>query len=224
MPTIHSLFGGHAPFKSLQEHMKVVHACAQVVLPLVDALVAGDDEQLKLHAKEIFRLEEQADLAKNELRVNLPRSLFLPVDRRDLLEVLDHQDSIADRAEDIAGLMIARDMTPPAPMAEPLIALARSSVDVVGLANEIIGLLDELLEVGFRGRTAERVELLTKQLNDAETQTDRLERDLARHLFQLEGELPPVTVIFWYRLIEWIGGLADHAEKVGNNVRLIIAR
>lgn len=224
MPTIPSLFGGHAPFKGLQEHMKIVDACAHQVVPLIDALIADDPDQLKICAKEIFRLEEQADVAKNELRMHLPRSLFLPVDRRDLLEVLHHQDTIADRAEDIAGLLIARDMKPPAEMEESLRGLTAGVVAVVGLAAEIIGQLDELLEVGFRGRTADKVEALAKQLNDAETRTDRLERELARRLFELEDQLNPVTVIFWYRLIEWIGALADHAEKVGNNIRLIIAR
>ena len=28
----------------------------------------------------------------------------------------------------------------------------------------------------------------------------------------------------WYQLIEWIGDLADYAEKVGDNLRLLIAK
>ena len=35
--------------------------------------------------------------------------------------------------------------------------------------------------------------------------------------------MSPVSVMLWYRLIEWIGDLADHAEKVGNRLRLLIA-
>jgi hypothetical protein len=30
--------------------------------------------------------------------------------------------------------------------------------------------------------------------------------------------------MFWYQLIEWIGDLADYAEKVGDRLRLLIAR
>jgi uncharacterized protein Yka (UPF0111/DUF47 family) len=36
--------------------------------------------------------------------------------------------------------------------------------------------------------------------------------------------MSPVSVIFWYQLIEWIGDLADYAEKVGDRLRLLIAR
>ena len=224
MATISSLFGGHKPFEQLQAHMRVVRECAQACNPLVEALVADDRDALKEIAKRIFDLESQADALKNEMRLNLPRSLFLPVDRRDLLDVLHTQDSIADTAEDIAGMFIARDMVVPDSMKETIVRMTDRCVSVVDLAAQIIEHLDELLEVGFRGRTADKVEALAEALNMAEDETDDLERLLSRQLFEIENTLDPVTVIFWYRIIEWIGDLADHAEKVGNNIRLIIAR
>jgi uncharacterized protein Yka (UPF0111/DUF47 family) len=30
--------------------------------------------------------------------------------------------------------------------------------------------------------------------------------------------------MFWYQLIQWVGNLADNAEKVGDRLRLLIAR
>jgi uncharacterized protein Yka (UPF0111/DUF47 family) len=36
--------------------------------------------------------------------------------------------------------------------------------------------------------------------------------------------MSPVSVMFWYRLIQWIGNLADNAEKVGDRLLLLIAR
>lgn len=224
MPTITNLFGGHAPFKHLQEHMRVVRKCAEHVVPLVDALIVEDADALRAEAKAIFALEAEADTLKNELRMNLPRSLFLPVDRRDLLNVLHVQDSIADTAEDIAGLMIRRNMLPPEPMRPILAELSRRCVEVVGLCADVIEHFDELIEVGFRGRVAEQVEILAGRLNEAEDETDELGRQLASKLFELEDEMKPVSVMFTYQLIEWIGDLADHAEKVGNTVRLLIAR
>ena len=38
------------------------------------------------------------------------------------------------------------------------------------------------------------------------------------------SELPPLRVVFWQRVIEMIGHLADHAENVGDRLRLLIAR
>ena len=42
----------------------------------------------------------------------------MPVDRRDLLEILELQDTVANTAQDIAGLLMERDMTVPKEMAE----------------------------------------------------------------------------------------------------------
>ncbi len=225
MPTspLASLFG-RSPFTGLQQHMRVVTECAQHVTPLIDALCAEDQAKLEHHAKEIFRLEEEADKVKHDIRKHLPRSLFMPVDRRDLLEVLHAQDSIADTAQDIAGILLERDMTPHDEFVEPLKALVAACVGVVDQGLAAIEMLDELVEVGFRGRTADRVDELLDGVNTAEDHTDELGMQLARALFQREDDLKPVTVMLWYRQIEWIGDLADHAEKVANRLRLIIAR
>ena len=47
---------------------------------------------------------------------------------------------------------------------------------------------------------------------------------LARTLFSKEDEMKPVSVIFWYQTIQWIGDIADFSEKVGDRMRLLIAR
>ena len=218
-----SLFGRN-PFRSLQEHMRVAIQCVDEVPGLFEALAAQDRERVAQITERIFELEEQADQVKNRLREQLPRGMFMPVDRRDLLEVLDMQDSMADVAQDIAGLLVERSMEVPAAMAEPLLALVKKCTEVCHQAAKIIEQLDELLEMGFRGREVTQVEEMITQLNHGEEVTDNMGIALARQLFQLEDTMNPVSVIFWYRLIEWIGDLADFAEKVGYRLRLLIAR
>jgi predicted phosphate transport protein (TIGR00153 family) len=161
---------------------------------------------------------------KHEVRAGLPRSLFLPVDRRDVLEVLHFQDSIADTAQDIAGLLLERKMSVPEHMADPLELFVERCVEVVGLAAEIVAAFDQLLEVGFKGPEVDEMEGKINRLNAAEDGTDDLGMALVRSLFAHEDEMKPVSVMMWYRLIEWIGDLADYAEKVANRVRLLIAR
>jgi uncharacterized protein len=212
------------PFRSLQEHMQSVIECVDHVPGLFDALAAGDSGEVARLKELIFESEDQADRIKNTLREQLPRGLFLPVNRRDLLEVLDMQDSIADTAQDIAGLLVERNMTVPEPLRAQLRPFVDRCVFACHHASGIIGQLDELLELGFRGREVAHVEGLINELNDIEEETDQMEIALSRLLFSNEDEMKPVSVIFWYRLIEWIGDLADYAEKVGNRLRLMIAR
>lgn len=221
--TFSKLFG-QSPFTALQAHMRVVLECAREVQPLIEALSVGDTDTVSDKKERIFEREAEADLIKNELRLHLPKSLFMPVDRRDLLEVLHLQDSIANTAQDIAGLLIERQMTIPDFMREPLIALTARCIDTCEHSASVIAELDELLAMGFRGREVDKVDAMLKELNDIEDETDELGIALARTLFEHEDEMKPVSVMMWYRLIEWIGDLADYAEKVGDRLRLLIAK
>lgn len=220
---IASLFGS-SPFKPMQSHMRIVKQCVLEVPPLFDALIAQDQAKLETQKEKIFNKENEADALVHDLWVHLPKSLFMAVDRRDLLDLLSIQDSIADTAQDIAGLMIERDMSVPAEMEEPLKALVQRCVDACVHAADIIERLDELLETGFRGREASQVEALVNQLNEIEEQTDHMGTELVRSLFANEDSMKPVSVMFWYQMIQWIGNLADQAESVGNQMRLLIAR
>jgi len=221
--TFSKLFG-QSPFTALQQHMDVVLKCAREVQPLVEALVAEDQVLVTKMKDNIFRLEAEADTIKHELRSHLPKSLFMPVDRRDLLEVLMLQDTIANTAQDIAGLLIERNMSIPEFLRKPLLELTARCIDTVGHAADVISELDELLAIGFRGREVDRVDEMLKELNSIEDETDELGIALARALFDHEDELKPVSVMMWYQIIEWIGDLADYAEKVGDHLRLMIAK
>jgi predicted phosphate transport protein (TIGR00153 family) len=221
--TLAKLFG-KSPFAALQEHMRVVVECAREVLPLLEALAEKDQARVVEAKDRIFEREAEADLIKHELRRHLPKSLFMPVDRRDLLEVVYVQDTIANTAQDIAGLLIEREMRIPEFLHEPLIALTSRCVDTCEHSASVIAELDELLAMGFRGREVDKVDAMLRELNDIEDETDELGMTVARALFDHEDEMKPVSVMMWYRLIEWIGDLADYAEKVGDRLRLLIAK
>jgi predicted phosphate transport protein (TIGR00153 family) len=194
------------------------------VEPFFEAVCGGDEKGIEERQRRIDDLEGKADRLKNDLRAHLPRRLLLPVDRRDLLEILDLQDSMADTAQDVAGIFLERPMPVPESMRRPLTELVRAVGRTCEQAGSVVDQLDELVELGFRGREVDRVEGMIDDLGNLEGETDRLGVDLTRELFRLEPELPPVTVMLWYHLIDWIGDIADNAEKVGNRLRLLIAR
>ncbi len=220
---IAALFG-RSPFQPMQEHMKAVEECSEEVIPLLEALRDRDHARVLEQKDKIFALEGLADDLKNQLRSHLPRSLFMPVDRRDLLDLLNAQDSIADTAQDIAGLVVLRGMEIPAFLAEGLLPYARRVVDAVHKCGEVIGELDELLEMGFKGRETERVERNIQELSVIETETDVQGMALVALLFEHQDELNTLEIVYWDRLIELIGDIADYAEDVGDRLRLLIAR
>jgi uncharacterized protein Yka (UPF0111/DUF47 family) len=62
----------------MRRHLEKVVECAQMLQPLFEAVLDGSTEDVQRTADLIDRLEDDADLVKNELRDHLPRSTFLP--------------------------------------------------------------------------------------------------------------------------------------------------
>jgi len=221
MALIGSLFG-RSPIRPMQEHMRAAVACARQVVPLFEEMAGGDTTAVAAIRQEIDRLEHEADRIKNEIRSHLPTRLFLAVERRDLLEILDCQDSIADTAQDIAELADLRAMVFPPPLVGPFQDLAKSVVAACEQAERVIDELENLVETGFRGREVERVGRMIDDLSRIETETDDLEHKVQRELFAIEDELG-ISTLFWYKLIDLTGNMADFAERVGNRLRLLTA-
>lgn len=216
---------GKSPFKPLPQHMRIVMECVEEVLPLFQALIDDDQEQLEERKNHIFVKEREADTIRNEICEHLPRSTRLAMGRQDLLKLLSAQDAIANTAQDIAGLLVERRMEMLPDMAEPLMRLVARCIDTCRQAHAIIEKLDELLhETTFSSREASQVDEMLVELRNMESDTDLMGMALARALFAEEDRLKPVSVIFWYQLIQWVGNLADYAEKVGDRLRLLISR
>jgi len=221
--TISSLFGA-SPVKPLQEHMQTVQACAQQLIPFFDAVLTNDWDEVRRQQAEISHLENEADVLKRELRLSLPNSLFMAVPRRDLLEVLTMQDKIANKAKDIAGLITGREMHFPEAIAPTIKAYVQRSIEASAQAQTAINELDELVETGFRGNEVKLVTSIIKTLDEIEGDSDRMQVEIRARLFAVEKDLPPVEVIFLYRIIDWIGDLGDLAQRVGSRLELMLAK
>ena len=218
-----SLFG-RSPIGPMQQHIAKAHECAANLVPFFEAIMAEDWAKVEQVQQEMSRLEHEADKLKKSVRLHLPKSLFLPVPRSDLLELLSVQDKVANRAKDIAGLMLGRQMAIPQALQPLMRTYVQRSVDASAQALKAMNELDELLETGFAGREAVLVETLIEELGVIENDTDSLQIEVRRHLFKLEKDLPPVDVMFLYQIIDWVGDVADRAQRVGNRLEQLLAR
>ena len=215
---------GRSPIRPIQEHMTVANQAAQLLPQLFQACADEDWSQAKQTHKEIVAAEREADKMKRSVRRHLPKSLFLPVPRSDLLALVALQDHVANTAKDIAGLVIGRNMRFPEPLQPGVIELVQACAAACAQALLSIQELDELLEVGFSGREVKRVESMLKELDKLEARTDKLAAALRGKLFKIEGDLPPVNVMFYYRIMSLLGTLADDAESVGDRLQILMAK
>lgn len=215
---------GRSPIKPMQEHMALAVKAAAELTSFFEAVTSNDWPLAGEIQQRVVQFEHQADEIKKQLRLHLPKSLFLPVPRTDLLELLTMQDRIPNRAKDIAGIIMGRRMAIPISMKEQMNEFVRASVAAAEQALIAINELDELLESGFSGRELAVVENMIKELDDLEEKTDHLEIGVRTSLFALEAQLPPVDVMFLYNIIDWVGDIANRAHDVGGRLQLLLAR
>jgi hypothetical protein len=221
--TISSLFGS-SPVKPLQTHMASVQACIAELVPFFESVLAQDWKEARKQQKLIARMEGKADKLKRQLRMHLPKSLFMPVSRRDLLEVLTMQDKIANKAKDIAGLITGRKIVLPEELSDDFLDYVKRSIDASAQAQNAINELDELVETGFGGKEVQLVESMIKKLDAIESDTDKIQVKIRSAVFAKEKDMNPVEVMFLYKVIDWIGDLADLAQRVGSRLELMLAR
>lgn len=215
---------GRSPVRPLQQHMTKVAACSDELLNFIIAVIDGDWTRAAQARKDVTRLEDEADSIKTELRLHLPKSLFMPVARADILDLLTVQDKVANKAKDISGLMTGRKMNIPEGIKEKFRAFVERSVDAVKQADKTVNELDELFETGFRGAEVKIVESMITELDRIEHDTDDLQVQLRAELFKMEKDMPPVDVMFLYKIFDWVGDLADQAQRVGSRLQLLLAR
>ena len=204
--------------------MGIVNKCSVQLEPFFTAAMDGQWDSASNIFDSISADENIADDLKKQFRLNMPKNLFMPVSRSDLLSILGYQDRIANLSKDICGIVLGRKMEIPKTLQTDFMGFIKSTIQASEQALKAINELDELLETGFVGQEVQFVKKLIKELDAKEQKVDKKERKLRHHLFQLEGDLPPIHVMFLYNIIDNIGEIADTAESVGNRLELLIAK
>ena len=214
---------GSSPVVPLEKHINIAYSCARELRGFFAAVVSGDWEKAAAVRAKIEKYEHEADDLKKEIRLNLPKSLFMPVPRQDLLELLLVQDMIANRTKDVSGIVFGRKMQIPAEIAQQFLKFVDRNVDAAKQARKSVRELDELFTAGFRGAEATLVEGMIEKLDQIETDTDDMQAALRGALFEIESTLDPVDAMFMYQVIELTGEVADMAERVGRRLELLLS-
>lgn len=221
MRTFLNLFG-RSPFIPLQSHMQNVADCVHLLQDLFDALEVKNYDRLEKIAKSISEHEHIADITKNDIRNHLPKSLFLPIDRGQLLEILSTQDRIADCAEDVAILATLKPLELFDAFKSEFRLFLNKNIECFNEAQKIILELHELLESSFGGLEAEKVKSMVEVVAFKEHEADLLQRQLLKSFFAAESQLSFITFDLWQRIFSSIAAISNLSENLANRVRMTL--
>jgi len=215
---------GKSPFGPIVEHSKKVHECVELLWPLMEALVQEDYDLIRsLHSK-MSRLEYEADLIKHEIRGFITQRSFLPVDRSDLVNFLEHQEKIADHAEDFAVILTLRKTVINQELHDYFFEYLHQVFQVSGLLLTAAVEFKNLAETAFGGAEARAILKLVEGLNQEEWKADKLSRKLSRLVFALEGREEILNILFYEKMILTLGYIANQAENAGDYLRVMIEK
>jgi len=213
---------GRSPFKPLVRHMDKVWACVEKLEALLKAFQNGDQDQVVALSTKISELEHAADIEKNNIRNELPKGIFLPVDRGNLLEILSLQDSIADEAEDVGVVLTYKKLEFIPELKADFDTLVTKTVESARIAHQIVCEMDNLLESSFGGAEARKIRSMVDEVALREHEVDLIQRSLLQTLFKIEEKISHGSFTLWLKLLSEVGSLSDVSEKLANRVRMTL--
>lgn len=221
MQTLARLFG-RSPFSALQSHMAKVSRCVHEAAALFDRVKKKEYGSLEEEAAKVSKLEHEADLTKNDIRNHLPSGLFVPITQANLLEILAIQDNIADTAEDVAILLTLRNLEMPDFFLPEFDAFLQKNLEAFNGVHKIIRELSELLESSFGGPEAEKVRKMVDGVAYKEHESDCLQRQLLKKIFNQTDSLETAQFFLWLKVIEAVARISDESERLANRVRMTL--
>ncbi len=223
MSLIKEIFG-KSPFGPLAQHAQKVHECVILIEPLMEACIGGDHEEIHKLQDKVSKHEYEADMIKHQIREQLPRRFFMPVERGDLDGFLHSQDEVADCVQDFAVILFIRETEIHQELADDFRAFVKH---IVGLSETLMNATEEmqaLAQASFGGEEAKSILERISGLSEGEWMADRMQRKISKKIYKLEEQLDPITIIFYEKMLHALSGVANAAENTGDLLRQMIIK
>ncbi|MBU0509894.1 TIGR00153 family protein [bacterium] len=229
MDILAKILGSSTPFDLLLAHLRKTMECVNLTKPLLDAATSDNMEEVRRIADRVFKLEHEADGIKNQIRDHLPKSMLMSVSRADFLAYLREQDGLADKVEDLAAMLSMQGFRLPAQWSNgtfrnDLLKLADYAVTTAQQASALMIRFGELRRKGFSGEVIEQLREEAMAIGRSEWQVDKQQYKLVQALLTLDDpDWPFASTYILLEIVRALGRLADHAEGMGDYIRLMIA-
>ena len=180
---------------------------------LEDLVAHFDSEKLADQIDEIHAIEHEADINKHKLMQKRAKEFITPIEREDIILLLQQIDNVTDFIEDVVRKMFMYNT-----MSMRTEALEFAAI-IKQCCYESRDALKEL--PGFQ-KNCERLEEAIVKVNDYEEQGDRLYCAAMRRLYCENAE--SLERITWTKLFDWMEACCDACEDVMESVELVIMK
>ncbi|MCJ2540672.1 MAG: DUF47 family protein, partial [Candidatus Thermoplasmatota archaeon] len=173
---------------------------------------------------EISRLEHEADELKRHLRATLPRKIFMPISKEDLLAILASNERIADTCQDVAQILDMRETKIPEGLHPLLERFLGHIIDAVDSLRDMMNHLERLLESTFAKVETNVIITLGHRVHEHEYKADSVNKELSRAIYALEGKESPMALVHMMRFTDVLDSVADNAENAALRMVLVVSK
>jgi predicted phosphate transport protein (TIGR00153 family) len=208
------VFWGRA--KKIEElvlrHLKQVDESLDAFHEAIVAYVDGDLAKAKQKALETHQSEGKADDVRREVEQELLGGALLAHSRRDILELIEGTDRLANSGEAALDTLLVERFDVPEAIQGSVREIAERTAEIVAEVNRAIGAF-------FRNPPS--VVEHTRRIEELEGAIDRIERDVLKQVFAMEIELARQMQLrdFLEQLVE----ISDRAEDLSDRLDILVA-
>jgi len=195
------------------EHVRLVDATLKAFRKAFKAYVKGHDtDTAEDYALETHQTEGKADDARRRVETQMLSGSLLPTSRRDILQIIDQVDRLANAAEEILDYLLLQRVRIPREIQSELLEIADISDKAFDEVKDAVHCLF---------RKASEALKHTEKIEHLEGDVDKIERKATKTLFKLDIDLAWKLQVsgFIQRLVR----LSDRAEDLSDLIELIVA-
>lgn len=202
----------------LKEHAQRVEETAEELAKQLRSWIRNEAVQ----ADVVSEKEHAADIVKREIRLNLAKSNTAPLPRDRILELIWHQDEIADLCQDSALLMALRRPNLGLELEDAFRALGELLIKAVHAYVLAISSFEDALLSGNLGAKATDIAAHIDLVNHLEHESDLVEREIVATVYRRE-DLPPFDRYHIVQVVLVLGNTVDQVENAASDLSLLMA-
>ncbi len=197
----------------IQEHLAQVEETITSFQRAMSAYLSGDLSQAEELAYATHRAEGRADDVRRSVEVEILKGGLLASSRRDILEIIEGVDRLANAAEATLDYLIPQKVEIPKEIEPEIREIVAKSADIFAEVKTALHLLFTDLK---------RAPQSTKRIENLESEVDGLERQAIEKLFRMDWDL--AHKIHVRDFIEELVEISDRAEDLSDRIEIVVAQ
>ena len=195
-----------------QAFTQAVDYSCQAAEILKNTLTYFDTDKLNDRLKDVHGVEHAADLGKHEMMSELARAFITPIEREDILELMQELDDVTDDIEDV----LIRTYT------FHILSIREDALRFADIISRCCGEMLKMMKEFRDFRKSKTIHEMIVTINDLEEEGDRLYTEAVRRLFMHSKD--PIELMVWREIFDRMEKCCDACEHVANIVESIIMK